>query len=161
EDQWAGVMIGDESYAGSSSWEALDAEVRSLTGMPHIFPTHQGRAAERILYGLLGGPDKVFISNTHFDTTRANIEYTGATAIDLMPEEALDPARELPFKGNIDLGGLEAAIRQYGPRMAAVIMTVTNNSAGGQPVSMANLRAVRAICDAHGVLLVLDGCRIA
>ena len=161
EDQWAGVMLGDESYAGSSSWEALDKEVHALTGMPHVFPTHQGRAAERILYGLLGGPGKVFVSNTHFDTTRANIEFTGATAIDLLPEDAKDPARELPFKGNIDLAQLEEAAVHHGNNLVAVIMTVTNNSAGGQPVSMENVREVRKICDKHGILLVLDGCRVA
>ncbi|MCB0484344.1 MAG: tryptophanase, partial [Flavobacteriales bacterium] len=162
DKQWAGIMEGDESYAGARSWERLEAEVKDLTSMPYILPTHQGRAAERILYGLLGGPGKVFISNTHFDTTRANIEFTGAIAIDIMPPEADDLFADLPFKGNIDLKQLESLIDKYGShRIAAVIMTVTNNSAGGQPVSMANMRAVRSICDKHGLLMVIDGCRIA
>ncbi|HRE68515.1 MAG TPA: tryptophanase [Cyclobacteriaceae bacterium] len=160
--QWAGMMVGDESYAGARSWQHLEKVVKQLTGMAHILPTHQGRAAERILYGILGGKNKIFLSNTHFDTTRANIEFTGATAIDLMPEAALDPELELPFKGNIDLKKLEDAIHTHRPEnIAAVIMTVTNNSAGGQPVSMENLQQVRKICDANNLLLVIDGCRIA
>ena len=103
DHQWAGMMVGDESYAGARSWLHLESVVKELTGMPHILPTHQGRAAERILYGILGGKNKVFLSNTHFDTTRANIEFTGALAVDIMPEEANDPEKDLPFKGNIDL----------------------------------------------------------
>jgi len=130
--------------------------------MPYIFPTHQGRAAERILYGILGGKDKVFISNTHFDTTRANIEFTGAQAFDILPPEAYDPELDLPFKGDIDTGQLRKLLKEYGSsRIGAVIMTVTNNSAGGQPVSMGNMKEVRSICDEHGVLLVIDGCRVA
>jgi tryptophanase len=130
--------------------------------MPYVLPTHQGRAAERILYGILGGKGKVFLSNTHFDTTRANIEFTGAEAYDLMPDESYDAALYLPFKGNIDLEKLRASIATHGAEnIAAVIMTVTNNSAGGQPVSMQNMREVREICDKHHILLVLDGCRIA
>lgn len=160
--QWAAMMMGDESYAGARSWKKLEAEVKDLTGMPHILPTHQGRAAERILYGILGGSGKVFISNTHFDTTRANIEFTGATAIDLMPDEAQYPETDLPFKGNIDLVKLKQHIALNGAdKIAAVILTVTNNSSGGQPVSMANARALRSICNEHGLLLVIDGCRIA
>lgn len=112
--------------------------------MPHILPTHQGRAAERILYGILGGKDKIFISNTHFDTTRANIEFTGATAIDVMPDEANDPEIDLPFKGNIDIEKVENLISKYGKEnIAAIIITVTNNSAGGQPVSMNNVISLR------------------
>lgn len=160
--QWAGMMLGDESYAGARSWKKLEAEVKDLTGMPHILPTHQGRAAERILYGILGGSGKIFISNTHFDTTRANIEFTGATAIDLMPDDAQNPETDLPFKGNIDLVKLKQQIALHGANnIAAVILTVTNNSSGGQPVSMANARALRSICNEHGLLLVIDGCRIA
>lgn len=160
--QWAGMMMGDESYAGARSWQALEREVRDLTGMPHVLPTHQGRAAERILYGLIGGPDKVFISNTHFDTTRANIEFTGAEALDLMPAEAFDHTADLPFKGNIDLDLAEKTILEKGPhRIAACVLTVTNNSSGGQPVSMANARGLRALCDRYGIMLVIDGCRIA
>jgi tryptophanase len=160
--QWAGMMMGDESYAGARSWLHLEEVVKELTGMPHILPTHQGRAAERILYGILGGNGKVFFSNTHFDTTRANIEFTGATAIDVMPEQATDPEVDLPFKGNIDTKKLKELINQYGAKnVAAVIMTVTNNSSGGQPVSMSNVQEVREICDDHDLLLVIDGCRIA
>ncbi len=162
DKQWAGMMIGDESYAGSRSWEHLNRVAGELTGMPHILPTHQGRAAERILYGILGGKDKIFISNTHFDTTRANIEFTGATAIDIVYEEAKDPETDLPFKGNINLEKLQELIHQYKKEnIAAVIITVTNNSSGGQPVSMENVIALRKICDEHQLLLVIDGCRIA
>ncbi len=160
--QWAGMMMGDESYAGARSWLKLESVVKDLTGMPFVLPTHQGRAAERILYGILGGKDKVFLSNTHFDTTRANIEFTGATALDLMSEDNTNPELDLPFKGNIDLDQLKEQIAILGKdRIAAVIMTVTNNSSGGQPVSMENVKAVRALCDAHGLLLVLDACRVA
>lgn len=162
DHQWAGMMIGDESYAGAHSWEHFEAVVKDLSGMPYILPTHQGRAAERILYGILGGKDKVFISNTHFDTTRANIEFTGAQAFDILPPEAYDPELDLPFKGDIDTAQLRKLLKEYGAsRIGAVIMTVTNNSAGGQPVSMGNMKEVRSICDEHGVLLVIDGCRVA
>jgi tryptophanase len=155
-------MLGDESYAGARSWQHLESVVRDLTGMPHVLPTHQGRAAERILYGVLGGKGKVFLSNTHFDTTRANIEFTGATALDLMPDEASNLEADLPFKGNIDLIKLEQNINQYGAgNVAAIIMTITNNSSGGQPVSMANLKAVREICNRFSIMLVIDGCRVA
>jgi tryptophanase len=160
--QWAGVMQGDESYAGARSWQHLESVVKELTGMPYVLPTHQGRAAERILYGLLGGKDKVFISNTHFDTTRANIEFTGATALDIVKDEALDPQADLPFKGNIDTEKLLGLIDRYGQKnIAAVILTITNNSSGGQPVSMENVKAARKICEDHNLLLVIDGCRIA
>ncbi len=160
--QWAGIMMGDESYAGARSWLRLEQVVKEMTGMPYVLPTHQGRAAERILYGILGGKDKVFLSNTHFDTTRANIEFTGARAFDLMSPENTDPKTDLPFKGNIDLNQLKEKINEYGAdAIAAVVMTVTNNSSGGQPVSMENVRAVREICNQYGIMLVLDGCRIA
>ena len=162
DKQWAGIMMGDESYAGAKSWEHLETVVKELTGMPFILPTHQGRAAERILYGILGGKDKIFISNTHFDTTRANIEFTGAMAIDVMPDEANDPEIDLPFKGNIDIEKVVDLIQKHGKEnIAAIIITVTNNSAGGQPVSMENVVALRKICDANKLLLVIDGCRIA
>lgn len=160
--QWSGIMMGDESYAGARSWEHLETVVKDLTGMPYILPTHQGRAAERILYSILGGKDKIFISNTHFDTTRANIEYTGAKAIDIVCEEGKDNQIDLPFKGNIDLFKLKELIQEYGKEnIACIIMTVTNNSSGGQPVSMENVREVRKICDEYKLLLVLDACRIA
>lgn len=162
DNQWAAIMTGDESYAGARSWQALEKVVKKLTGMPYILPTHQGRAAERILYGILGGKGKVFISNTHFDTTRANIEFTGATAIDVMPDEAKELEIYLPFKGNIDLDKTEQLIQKHGQEnIAAIIITVTNNSSGGQPVSMANVKALRAICNKYNLLLIIDGCRIA
>ena len=162
DNQWAAIMTGDESYAGARSWQALEKVVKKLNGMPYILPTHQGRAAERILYGILGGKGKVFISNTHFDTTRANIEFTGATAIDVMPDEAKELEIYLPFKGNIDLDKTEQLIQKHGhENIAAIIITVTNNSSGGQPVSMANVKALRAICNKYNLLLIIDGCRIA
>lgn len=162
DHQWAGMMMGDESYAGSRSWQHLEKIVKDLTGMPLILPTHQGRAAERILYSILGGRDKIFISNTHFDTTRANIEFTGALAVDILCKEADDPETDFPFKGNIDTERLEQCIAQYGrENIGAVIMTLTNNSSGGQPVSMQNLREVRKICDAYKLKLIIDGCRVA
>ncbi|MBK9106870.1 MAG: tryptophanase [Saprospiraceae bacterium] len=160
--QWAGMMIGDESYAGAKSWIKLEKVVKELSGMPYVLPTHQGRAAERILYGLIGGPGKIFLSNTHFDTTRANIEYTGAAAFDLMPEESLQNDLYSAFKGNISLIKLEEHIVQFTPeKISAVILTVTNNSSGGQPVSMSNAIAVRNLCDKYGIMMVIDGCRIA
>ncbi len=160
--QWGGMMIADESYAGARSWSHLEAVVQEMSGMKYVLPTHQGRAAERILYGILGGPDKVFISNTHFDTTRANIEFTGAEAIDIVCKEAADVDKYHPFKGNIDLEKLEQLILEKGrENIAAVVMTVTNNSSGGQPVSMANMKAVREICNQHQLMMVIDGCRIA
>jgi tryptophanase len=159
--QWAGMMIGDEAYAGSPSWKRMEAAVHGLTGMQHILPTHQGRAAERILYGHLGGPGRVFLANTHFDTTRANIEYSGATAIDLPIVEGRDPELEHPFKGNIDLDALARHLQQHAGHLGAVILTVTNNSGGGQPVSIANAEGASELCRKHGVPLILDCCRIA
>jgi tryptophanase len=158
--QWAGMMQGDESYAGASSWMKMEKVIRDLTGHEFIFPTHQGRAAERILYGFLGKPGKIFISNTHFDTTRANIEFTGATAIDIPASYPSDS--DFPFKGNMDIEKLEALLEKHGSKsIAGVIVTVTNNSGGGQPVSMENLKATRRLCDRFGVRLFLDACRIA
>lgn len=160
--QWAAMMLGDESYAGAKSWERFYEAVNDLTGMPHILPTHQGRAAERILYGHLGGTGKYFFSNTHFDTTRANIEFAGATAIDLPCAEAKDYDSDAPFKGNMDVRSLESNIRKVGAEhVAAVILTVTNNSGGGQPVSMANAQAVAQVCQRYHIPFVLDCCRIA
>lgn len=161
-EQWAGIMRGDESYAGSKSWERMENAVKHLTGMDYILPTHQGRAAERIIYGHLGGVGKTFISNTHFDTTRANIEFSGAEAIDIAIDESNDPALIHPFKGNINTEHLEKLILEKGAKnIGAVILTVTNNSGGGQPVSMKNTREVSAICKKYGVLLLLDCCRVA
>jgi len=160
--QWGGIMQGDESYAGASSWQKMEHAVKQLTGCEYILPTHQGRAAERILYGYLGKKGVTFISNTHFDTTRANIEFSGAEAIDIPIPESAHPALIHPFKGNMDTGKLEALIQEKGAEnIGAVILTVTNNSGGGQPVSMANAREVARICNAHGVLFVLDCCRVA
>ena len=161
-EQWAGVMRGDESYAGAVSWQRMEKAIQDLTGYPYVLPTHQGRAAEHLLYSRLGGPGKIFISNTHFDTTRANIEFSGATALDIAIPEARQPDLEHPFKGNMDTEKLDALIRQHGPEhIGAVILTVTNNSGGGQPVSMANAEEVARICRQHGVLFILDACRIA
>jgi tryptophanase len=160
--QWGAIMQGDESYAGATSWERLEAEIHDLTGYPYILPTHQGRAAERILYGYLGGKGKVFISNTHFDTTRANIEFSGAEAIDIPCREAEDKGSDFHFKGNMDTVLLEKNISAHGAaNISAVILTVTNNSGGGQPVSMHNAKEVAAICRKHKVLFILDCCRIA
>lgn len=160
--QWAGIMRGDESYAGADSWLRMEAEIKDLTGFPFILPTHQGRAAERILYTHLGGAGKTFIANTHFDTTRANIEYSGAEAIDIPIAAAYQPEAYHPFKGNMDTDKLRALIADKGAEnIGAVILTVTNNSGGGQPVSMANAKEVAAICREAGVLFVLDACRIA
>ena len=162
DHQWAAMMRGDESYAGARSWEVLESTVQKLSGMPYVLPTHQGRAAERILYSLLGGKGKVFISNTHFDTTRANIEFSGAQAFDCMPAEALKPSTEMPFKGNMDIQQARDLIVKFSrENVAAIILTVTNNSAGGQPVSMQNAREVRELCNEFGILFVIDGCRIA
>lgn len=161
-NQWAAMMQADESYAGARSWKRMEHAIHDLTGYHHILPTHQGRAAERILYGVLGGKGKFFFSNTHFDTTRANIEYSGAEAIDLPIWEALLPALEHPFKGNLDTVRLEEKIKEVGPEnVGCVILTVTNNSGGGQPVSMGNARAVQAVCHKYNVLMILDCCRIA
>ena len=161
-NQWSAIMRGDESYAGARSWLRMESTIRDLTGYPYILPTHQGRAAEHLLYSRIGGPGKVFISNTHFDTTRANVEFSGATAIDIPIEEGKHPEVYHPFKGNLDTGRLEALIERHGAEnIGAVILTVTNNSGGGQPVSMANARAISEICKQHGILYILDACRIA
>lgn len=162
QEQWAGVMRGDESYAGSHSWVRFENAVRDLTGFAHVVPTHQGRAAEHILFRILGGEGKVIPNNTHFDTTRANVEMTGARAVDLPCPESRDPALEAPFKGNIDLDALERLLAESPPGAVPLVMvTVTNNSGGGQPVSIENLRGVRALCDRHGIPLYLDACRFA
>lgn len=160
--QWAAMMSADESYAGARSWIRLEKVVHDLTGMPYILPTHQGRAAERILYGHLGRKGKYFISNTHFDTTRANIEYSGAEAIDIPTPEARDFMGNYPFKGNMDVNRLKELVKELGAEnISGVILTVTNNSGGGQPVSMQNAREVGEVCHQHGILYILDMCRIA
>ena len=161
-EQWGGIMRGDESYAGARSWQRMEKEIIDLTGYPYILPTHQGRAAEHLLYNHLGGPDKVFISNTHFDTTRANIEFSRATAIDCPIEESRQPDLIHPFKGNMDTKKMIEQIEKYGPNnIGAIILTVTNNSGGGQPVSMQNAKDIAAICKEFGLLFILDACRIA
>ena len=160
-DQWAAVQHGDESYAGSPSWFLFRDAVQELFAFKHIIPTHQGRAAEKILYTVVGGPGKIIPNNTHFDTTRANVEFTGAEAVDLVIAEGRQPALIHPFKGNMDTVALDALLAERGADIPIVVVTITNNSGGGQPVSLANLRAVREVCDKYGKPLFLDGCRFA
>jgi tryptophanase len=161
-EQWAGIQRGDESYAGSPSWYRFLDAVTELWPFRHVIPTHQGRAAEKILFSVIGGPGRVIPSNTHFDTTRANVEFTGAQAVDLLIPEGREPAAIHPFKGNMDTDALDALIKESGvENVPVVFVTVTNNSGGGQPVSLANLRAVREVCDRYGLPLFLDACRFA
>jgi tryptophanase len=161
-EQWAAVMRGDESYAGSESFFRLRRVVEALTGFRHIIPTHQGRAAERILFTVLTKPGHIVPSNTHFDTTRANIEFTGARAVDLPIPEAADTQARLDFKGNMDAAALEALIEREGAeKIPLAMLTITNNSGGGQPVSMANIEAVKRVASRHGIPLYLDACRFA
>lgn len=159
--QWAGMMLGDESYAGAKSFYKFETAVRNITHLKHVIPTHQGRAAERILFGSVLKPGDIVPNNTHFDTTRANTEYRGATALDIPIAEGRDPAVLLPFKGNIDLDALERTIVENPGKVPLAMITVTNNSGGGQPVSMANIRAASEICRRHNVPLFLDCCRFA
>jgi tryptophanase len=161
-DQWAGIQRGDESYAGSPSWYAFLESVQDLFPFGHVIPTHQGRAAEKILFTAVGGAGKTVPCNTNFDTTRANVEYSGARAVDLVIAEGRDPKADHPFKGNMDLVALEALLSAAAPgEVPLVMMTITNNSGGGQPVSMENLRGAKEICARHGVPLFLDACRFA
>jgi len=160
-DQWAGLQRGDESYAGSPSWFRFLASVQELFPFKHVIPTHQGRAAEKILFTAVAGPGHVVPNNTHFDTTRANVEFTGAEAIDLLCNEGLDAATPHPFKGNMDVDRLELLLKDREAAIPVVFITITNNSGGGQPVSLENLRAVREVCSRHGVPLFLDACRFA
>jgi tyrosine phenol-lyase len=161
-NQWAAMMRGDESYAGSESFFRLKAVVDELTGFRHMIPTHQGRAAERILFTVMCRPGHLVPNNTHFDTTRANIEFTGARAVDLPLPEAADTQARLRFKGNMDVATLKKLIEAEGAKnIPLVMLTVTNNSGGGQPVSMANIRAVHEVASRHGIPLYLDACRFA
>lgn len=160
-DQWAAIQHGDESYAGSPSYDIFRDAVQELFPFTHVIPTHQGRAAEKILFTALGGAGKLIPNNTHFDTTRANVEYTGAEAIDLVIPEGRDPANRHPFKGNMDIAALDAFLTTHAGQVPVVFVTVTNNSGGGQPVSLANLHDTRKVCDRHGVPLFLDACRFA
>ncbi len=161
-NQWAGIMQGDESYAGSPSFFRFEETIQQITGMPLVIPTHQGRAAEKILFSILGGKGKYFVSNTLFDTTRANIESTGAEGIDLVCEEGKHPSIPAPFKGNMDTTALSDFIAAKGASTIPLcIITVTNNSGGGQPVSMQNIRDVKKICNENNIPLFIDACRFA
>ncbi|SOB99522.1 tryptophanase [Rhodobacter maris] len=159
--QWAAVMRGDESYAGSPSFARFEAAVKNLMPFRHVIPTHQGRAAEAILFAIFGGAGKCIPSNTHFDTTRGNIEASGARGDDLVIAEGKDPQRLHPFKGNMDLEKLEAYLEKHRDAVPVVMLTITNNAGGGQPVSLANIRAVAGLAHRFGKPFVIDGCRFA
>ena len=160
--QWAGIMTGDESYAGSNSFFHFEKTIQDITGMPVVIPAHQGRAAEKILFSVIGGKGKYIVSNTLFDTTRANIEFSGAEGVDLLCAEGKIPSVPAPFKGNMDTQALEKFIEEKGAEnIPGCMITVTNNSGGGQPVSMQNIREVKAICKKHAIPLFIDACRFA
>jgi tyrosine phenol-lyase len=159
--QWAAMTVSDESYAGSRSFHRFREKVTEITGYPHVIPTHQGRAAEKLLFGILLKPGMKVPSNNHFDTTRANIEYMGAQAVDLVIPEGKIPELEHPFKGNIDLGRLESFCKEFRDRIPLGMLTITNNTGGGQPVSLENIRAAARIYHQHGIPFILDACRFA
>ncbi|HEU4727561.1 MAG TPA: tryptophanase [Kofleriaceae bacterium] len=159
--QWGAMMVADESYAGSKSFYRFEEVVRRITGYDHVIPTHQGRAAEHLVFSLHARAGDKVPSNSHFDTTRANLEQLGVEAVDLVCPEGMDPSAELPFKGNVDVARLEAFLIEHARRVPFVMTTITNNTAGGQPVSLANLRAVSALCRRFGVPFLLDACRFA
>ncbi len=160
-EQWASLMRGDESYAGSQSWQRFEEVVKELTGYKHIIPTHQGRASERILASIMLKEGNIVPSNSHFDTTRANVEFTGSEALDLICKEGKDLLKPAPFKGNVDLERLEETLSKEKGNIPYVLMTVTNNTGGGQPVSMENLKATREVCNKYGIPMFLDACRFA
>ena len=159
--QWAGMMKGDESYAGGRSFRAFVKSVKDITGFRHVMPTHQGRAAEHIISRALLKPGSIVPNNTHFDTTRANVEHRGAVALNLPIAEAREPQTIHPFKGNMDVAALERELREHAGQVPLVMITITNNSAGGQPVSMDNIRQTSALCRKHGVPFFIDACRFA
>ncbi len=159
--QWSALMRGDESYAGSPSYYRFEQAVKDLMPFRHVIPTHQGRAAEAILTSIFGGEDTIVPNNTHFDTTRANFENAGVTALDLVIQEGKDPALEHPFKGNIDLALLEQLLQTKGDKIPLVMTTITNNAGGGQPVSMANIKSTKALCEKYGKPFFIDSCRFA
>jgi tyrosine phenol-lyase len=160
--QWAGIMDGDEAYAGSKSFYRFEKQVKKITGMKYIIPTHQGRASEKILFSIVGGKGKYFPNNTHFDTTRANIEFTGSEAVDLLNETGKHPEIRADFKGNMDIEKLNEFIKKTGKENIPLCMiTITNNSGGGQPVSMQNIREVKEVCNKFDIPLIIDACRFA
>ena len=160
--QWAAMMLGDESYAGSRSWKKFESAVHEITGIEHVFPTHQGRAAEGILAACVLSPGDIIPNNSHFDTTRANIEYVGGIALNLPCPEAFETGVPAPFKGNMDVEALSKAIAEHGTeKIPFAMITVTNNTGGGQPVSMANIKAVKAVLEEHDIPLIIDACRFA
>lgn len=162
DNQWAGLMLGDESYAGSRNYYHLEETVRSIFGYRHVIPTHQGRMAENLLFSTVVKPGMCVPNNIHFDTTRANVEHQGAQALDVVIKEAYDPHCELPFKGNMDVIRLEETINRVGPdRIPLAMITITNNSGGGQPVSIDNIRETRALLNRYGIPLFFDACRFA
>ena len=161
DNQWAGLMVGDESYAGSRNYYRFEETVRSIFGYRHVIPTHQGRVAENLLFSTVLKPGDIVPNNIHFDTTRANVEHQRAEALDLVIDEGLDPVADHPFKGNLDPAKLDRVLGERRGRVPLVMLTITNNSGGGQPVSMANIRAVREVCRRHGVPLIFDACRFA
>lgn len=161
DSQWAGLMRGDESYAGGRNFFFFEQTVREIFGLPHVIPTHQGRVAENLLFSTVLQPGDLVPNNTHFDTTRANVEVNGGIALDFAVAEGRDPAAPYPFKGNMDVERLERCLAENPGRVPLVMLTLTNNSGGGQPVSLANIRATREVCLRHGVPLLIDACRFA